>query len=541
MLQRLIIKNLVLVSNCDIEFTSGFNVITGETGAGKSVFLTALNLLLGDRADSDTVRHGSESASVEAIFSEWTSEFVTTAQESGISLDNESIVIIKREVYSSGKSRALINGQTVANQVLKKLTPLLIQECGQHAHLQLKNQQAAREFVDRFADIQDLLLRFQNSLKNEEELSKEISLIRKALSTKEARTEILCEEIEEITSARLRPYEEEEIFTRYSSLEHSQELIELINVVQTGLEQDRSGAISILKRIKPILEKAVGISPSLSITMNHLLTAIAELDELSYSLGKERSNIDVNPQTLDKMRQRLSLYDRLKRKYGESVEGIHETLLTKKHELAQLELIEETHAQSLVKFAQAQKETNTIALEIHEKRVRASKNLSEILEKEIKTLNMPHAELKVTVEPSMRTTFGDDKVSFVLLPNPGEKSVLVHESASGGELARVYLALQLALYEKGSHQTLLFDEIDANIGGATATTVGNKLKSLGKATQIICITHFPQVAKFADTHLRIEKNIQNGRTTTEIFRLDLMSDIQQELQRMMGMKESPIS
>ncbi len=533
MLHRLLIKNLVLVTNCDIELQPGFNVITGETGAGKSVFLTALSLLMGERADSETVRHGEEMAIIEATFAT-SIDLLSLAQTLGVDLSDESYIIIRREVSRNGKSRSLINGQVVANSVLKQITPSLVEECGQHAHLKLKTATSARDFLDNFAELAPLLEKFQESLQEEQGLSNKALELQKQLEKRDARLKTLKETISEIEQAKLKEGEDEELFARYSKLEHSHELREQFQAIQGLLENDRGGILTLVKRLKPLLEKAQTLSDDVAESTTHLNSALAELQELSYLIQKEHSRVDVNPQVLDKMKERLSLYDKLKRRYGPSLVDIQRALTQMHLEKETFQQLDQQLLETQEALIKVQANTNAFALKIHTSREKSARLLSKAIQAEIRELNMPHAEFLVELAPALRTSFGDDKVTFMLKPNPGEKQVAVHESASGGELARLFLALQLALFQKAPKRSLLFDEIDANIGGETATVVGKKLKNLGTSTQILCITHFPQVASFADAHFRIEKEVIEGRTISQINRLVRPNDIEFELKRMMG-------
>lgn len=536
MLERLVIKNFVLVENCDISFTEGFTVITGETGAGKSVILSALSLLLGDKAESSLVRLGTQQAVIEGIFSgSILPQMHTLFEELGIdSITEEQLpeeqLIIRREIQATGKSRVVLNGQTIPLASLKKIAPHLIIECGQHAHLRLKDPLFILNLIDQK---NRALSAFQDTYRHLKELMEEEKQLQLLLQDKPRQVERLLERIEEIEEAKLQEDEEENLFQKFQHLQSAQEIREQVEYITEALESESRGVLYNLRRVKSYIERNSKSETPLTQLLDHCTSALHELEEASYTLGKLQQ-IDCSPHELQRVEARLSLYNRLKKRYGSDIQAIVRQCHEDKEALKKLRLVEE-ELESLQKRLEAATATcDQAAHELTTQRQAKASALQISLEKILHTLSMPHATVALKIEKESRSMSGDDRIAFYFSPNPGEREVEVHTSASGGELARLFLACLLSTIDMEPQRTLLFDEIDANIGGATATIFAQKLQELSQNHQVIAITHFAQVAQRADQHLSIQKEVIDGRTLTSITSLKSSAAVELELQRMLG-------
>lgn len=531
MLERLIIKNFVLVENCDISFRDGFTVITGETGAGKSVMLSALSLLLGDKADTSLVRLGASQAILEAHYTgDILNEIFPILQELGLETPGDELLIIRREIQASGKSRILLNGYPSPLSSLKKIAPYLLVECGQHAHLQLKNPGYMLSLVNQESMY---LSSFQESLKVVESLQAEALRLQELLRDKPRKMEQLQERIEEIEGACIKEGEEEELFEKYQHLQSIQVFQEHIEYVLKALEDEPNGALSSIRRIISYIQRHQKTSTHFIPILEHSISALHELEEAAYTLQKTQQ-AEHAPGELEKLDTRLHLYARLKKRYGGDVASIQEFCNNEKRALLQLEQAEEELRTIQKAIEAAMKKCDQIADSLRKERKEKCSELEKKIESLVRSLGMPYATVSLRVVPTARSLQGDDTIEFFFSPNPGEREVEVHSSASGGELARLFLASLLATVRPTPMRTFLFDEIDANIGGATATIFAQKLSQLSKEHQVIAITHFAQVARQADSHFSIQKQVTDGRTVTTLAQLDTLESIEKELQRMLG-------
>lgn len=533
MLEKLFIKNFVLIDSSEITFHEGLNVITGETGSGKSVILSALSFLLGDRADSSIIRQEKEMATVEAIFTlEKGSEVLAILQEAGIEHEDDDVLIIRREMKLLNKSRTFINNQQAHVSTLKKLTPHLIEFSGQHAHLSLLDIDEQRKILDAFAEAQNLVEAFQKSYQEEKSLQAEIEKIESTKAERSQEIERITSQIEEIDEAKLEEDEEDSLYSQVKLLINQEELTEKLRQVLASIEAQSANC----SRQKSLLEKLCQIDPSLENIIQSFKTCEAELYEAGYEIQRNLSKLEFHPDTLERSEKRLQVITQLKKKYGATIKDIteyKERLLAKQ---AQLENLDSELDGLKERLRASSEEVEKLAQKLSEKREAFAKKLSKKVTDEIRSFNMPNAIFEALLTKAERSQFGDEKIEFYLTPNLGEKRQPIKEAASGGELARLHLSLQMVLRDKSKKATILFDEIDANIGGETATLVGQKLQLLGKSQQLITVTHFAQVATFSDSHFRITKFEKQGRTHSTIEELKTTLEKQEELTRMLGGK-----
>lgn len=534
MLKELRIFNIILIETAEISFESGLNVITGETGSGKSAIMHALSLITGARADSTIVRKGKEKGAVEALFEGRFSDVLKQIlEDAGIVFDEDCGLIIRREISSSGKSRAFINHQLVQIALIKSVGECLVNIVSQHAGRHLLSLEAHRRIIDLYGNLDEEVSEFAESWERESALRKELNALIGSEAQRLREIEANLRELEELQEAALKEGEDEELFTEYSLLVNGEELAGKSATILQVLNGEKQSIIQLLNRQKGLFDELVALDATLSPTFEAFSAASIELQEVAYTLAGYHSRIDRNPTRCERLNDRLSLISLLKRKYGSTISEIHlyQEKLTQR--LSELENSDADIERIKEELAQLSAINCKFAAQLTEKRKQAAKHFESEIVKQLVSLNMPKVEFQVEIIPQKRSRLGDDLVEFFFVPNVGEHRIPIKECASGGELSRMLLALHVMLAGKGQIPTLVFDEIDEGIGGTTANLVGEKLCTLGINHQVLCITHFPQVAKKAALHLQISKTEKNGRTATEIQTLDEVSR-DQEISRMLG-------
>lgn len=535
MLKELHIQNIVLVESAKLAFGSGFNVLSGESGSGKSAIMHSLDLIGGSRSDASLLRRGEEKGSVEAIFDiDQLPSLLHLLDQCGIDHEIGSDLIVRREISSSGKSRAFINHQSVQLTLLRQVTDLLYDMSGQHANQRLLSLDYHRQCLDLFGDLQDYVLKFSKSWEEENQLRSELDALIQSEAQRAREIEICKREIEEIRESNIREGEEEEAFQEYTRLCNADELAQKSGEINRIFSGEKSGVLPSLNRLKSLLDQLVPLAPSLKDTATAFETAWIELQEVSHTLRNFEIHIEHDPQRADQLNSRLEQLAKLKRKYGSTVEEILSYLKDTEQKLLKLEKADENIEKLQIELEELSKKNNKLSQDITKLRQSTAKKFEKGLVEHLRSLNMSKAEFSVKITPQKRTRYGDDKIEFFLTPNVGESEISLRECASGGELSRTLLSIQVLLAGKEKTPTLIFDEIDANIGGETATVVGQKLVALAKNHQVLCITHFAQVASQATHHLRIAKKEIQGRTHTIIEYL-CEDTKKEELDRMMGL------
>lgn len=562
MLKHLHIENIILIEEADIPFEDGLNVITGETGAGKSALIHALALVLGERANISAIRHGAEKGVVEATFSvDQNSEIIRLLQEAGIEVEKDEDLYIRREVSTLGKNRCFIQNRAASLALVKQVGNGLVNFVSQHANYLLKESAVHRAWVDQFGQLQKDVDLFSESWKRLQKIDQEIAHMRQEGAKRVREGETLQREIQEIAEADLQAGEEETLCEEHNRLAHAEELMQTIDGIIHGLDGEEGSAHAILRPLK-------GQFASIS-TMDSRLEGIAEsygrilleLQEIVYSLQTYLGKIESNPFRLQELNDRLAVISRMKKKYGVSIDEMIAYDRDAKERLTFLENLEESVVQREKEKKSLEQQCQILASTLTQKRKEAAKRLESAVTGELYSLHMDKSVFEIRVSLNSRCESGDDQVEMYLAPNVGEKSVPLKESASGGELSRVMLALQTVGVQKEKIEStrisqrfsgkddvtncsymqrgcekcgsIVFDEIDANIGGKTATAVGEKLQHISINQQVICITHFPQVAAQAHHHIHIRKEEKNGRTRTQVYVLD-QEGRKEELVRMVG-------
>jgi DNA repair protein RecN (Recombination protein N) len=534
MLKELRLTNIILVESTTIPFSHCFNVLSGESGSGKSAIMNALNLIAGERCDASSVRHGEAKGVVEAVFDlSKLPEILSVLEEAGIDHEEGAELFIRREITAAGKSRAFINNQLAQLALLKQVTSFLFEIVGQHANQKLLSLDYHRQVLDLFgnheSDVKAFFLSWQEESKTRERLEE---LVRSEFQRRRE-IEIARAELEELDVADLKEGEEEEVFSEYTQLSNADELAQKVGEIINVLSGEKIAALTHISRQKSAFEQLVKLAPNLADAAASYENARLELHEVAHTLRIFEGSIEHNPERAALLDSRLELINRIKRKYGPLLEDVQTYYTRTKEKLQTLENADADIESLQTKLNVFVEKTEALSAKLSGKRKEAAAKLRVSVLQHLRSLNMSKVEFFVEITPQKRSRHGDDKIEFFLTPNVGEHRVPLRECASGGELSRIMLAIQALLAGKDKTPTLVFDEIDANIGGETAVAVGEKLKEIAAQHQVLCITHFPQVAKLAEHHLRIVKKEIEGRTVTLVDLLNHTSHLE-ELTRMLG-------
>ncbi len=547
MLNELTIKNFAIIDDIRIPFEDGFSVLTGETGAGKSIIIEAVNLLLGGRASSDLVRAGCNAAELEAFFDiDARSRAAMILKEQGI--DGSDGLIVRRIISSSGKSRVFINSRQSTLDLLKQVTSNLAGISSQHAHQGLLKEENHLDILDEFAGTKDLKNEIKKLYQTIIPLKRKIRELQNSLDTQKKEQDFLQFQINEISDAVILPNEDEELEKKREILLNASKIFEAVNRSIHEIH-DREGSVSErLSFLRNDMEKVSAADERLEKIAGQLSSIVFDLQDIAGELRDFSSCIDLDPASLEMTDQRLDLISKLKRKYGGSLDALFD-----EYEAMQTRLSQTTQIETQIKIFE--KDVHGFLKEIDQKakklsilRKTAGENLSELARDELDALEMGKAKFEVAFSTQITNDLEDiatadfekigpdgmDRVSFLLSPNPGEALKPLVKIASGGELSRIVLALKAVLSKTKSLETLIFDEVDAGIGGAISEKVGLKLKQLSQKHQVICITHLAQIAKYAENQFRISKKVIDGRTFTTIVPLAQENARIEEIARMIG-------
>ncbi len=536
MLKEIHIRNFVLIEALDLEFSGGFNVFTGETGAGKSIILDALSVVLGEKADTSFIREGTKRASIEAVFDYGSRRDEITEileREDLMPEDDDDELILAREIRDGGRSTARVNGSAVSIAVVQELGALLVDIHGQSEHLSLLKPASHIRLVDQFAGNGDLLKEYRGVYKKYLAVSKELRELRSGEEEALRQQDILNYQLNEITSAELSADEEEKLQKDRERFANAEKIIKSAHQglqALNGRSEERPGIIDQLSVLEDALDSMAGYDETLQPLCEAVVTAADQLNDVLDALQKYKASLGYSPRKVNQIEERMQLYFSLKRKYGGTVEAVLEFAENAKRKLGLITNADaragelETERQSLLdRLAE-------LAAELSEKRTAAAKLISQGVEKELDDLRMPSAKFEVTMDRVPAEdgladknggtwAFGDngyDRVEFLISPNPGEGLKPLAKVASGGETSRVMLALKNTLAKADTIPTMVFDEIDQGIGGRVGALVGEKLWELGQYHQVICITHLPQLAALRDAHFHVRKQIEDGRTQTVV-------------------------
>jgi len=537
MLAELRIKNFAIIDELNLSFSKGFNILTGETGAGKSIILSAVQLLLGDKATEELIRSSEEEASVEALFdisgNREVKERIKEKGEKLLSSGEEDSLLVRRVISRSGRGKAFINGNLATLGMLSEIGEELLSIYGQHEHQSLQRVETHIDILDELGGLLRPRDEFQERFERLVSLSEEMNRIREEKDRRAKERELMAFQSREIESSGIRIGEEEALKEERSILTHARKLTDFAHVSEEKLYSNEGSAIERIQSILSQGKEVIAVDPSLSQPLKNLEGALIQLEEVAFVLRDYSKRIEVNPMRLEEIENRLEEIDRLKRKYG-STEG--EILRFKErvdHALRSLTSDEERLSELEGAMSPLREEVTALAKRLSKERKRVASELKRSVERELSTLGMKKTTFEVRMGESALSPKGMDRVEFLISPNIGEEVKPLAKIASGGELSRIMLAMKRILAKVGGRQVLVFDEVDAGIGGAIAEVVGRKLRELSRHHQVICVTHLPQIACFADKHHSVKKEVRAGRTVTGVDPLEKEAVVD-EIARMLG-------
>jgi len=530
------IKNLALVEELEWQMESGFVAVTGETGAGKSIIIGALQLLLGERADKSLIRTGAELCTVEAVFSGPDLQRLNPQLlEAGIE-PCENDLILKRTLSSTGTNRQFINGSPTTLSILKNLGDELVDLHGPHDHQSLLSPEKQLGVLDSFASADKQLEQYRNFYHQLQTLLAEHAALNTVETTREQELDLLRHQISEISSANLVAGEEEEIERRYKLGSNSKRLIELASAVANKLSEADESILSQLAETQRLLRELEKIDSSMAQFSSAHAASVVELSEIARALSRYAEKLDLDPEQLAALEQRVSLFETLKRKYGAS---ISEVIAFGERAAERMQKIEErdVELERLAKeIENVRAKMNRAGEGLRKIRAKAAPKLSDNIRRNLRDLGFRQSDFEAQLGAlDQPRPNGFDSLEFLFSPNPGEPLKPLRAIASSGEISRLMLAIKSALAAEDAIPLLVFDEIDTNVGGEIAHAVGAKMQTLGHDHQVICITHLPQVAAIASSHFVVTKDVSRGRTFSNLRELTGKAR-QEEIARMLGGK-----
>ncbi len=540
MLEELGIKNFVLIEDLRLELDPGLNVLTGETGAGKSIVLDALGLLLGDRFKVEQVRQGAQRATIDGTFSAPKDRaFLAWWKERGF--DKEDTLLIRREGYPDGRSKAFLNDQPVTLATLQELGGFLVDVHGQNEHQQVLKPSVQLQLLDRlggFEPRRESIGLFYQAWKDLQEQQNAQTLSEEERLQK---IDVYRFQLAEIEKAALAPGEEETLQARLPELKNAEKLQMLARTAYGALYEEEGSALERLGQASKAFEGLAELAPNVHPLSHEVGEAKTRLEDAARSLHEMTERWEADPEALEHCLSRLELISRLKKKYGGTVEAILHHAETLRGELSRMENADRFREELQEKLRLGDAQLRSACEDLSLKRKRAAKELGAAVQAELASLGLKEAVFRCRLDPLAEPgPSGIDQAAFEWAPNPGERAALLKEIASGGEMSRLMLALKTVLAQADDVPTLIFDEIDAGVGGQTALTVGKKLKNLAQHHQILCVSHLPQIASCASAHFQVSKRVSKSRTFAMVERLESGTRIE-ELARLLGSQITPTS
>jgi DNA repair protein RecN (Recombination protein N) len=515
MLRELRIKNLAIIDDLKVRFEDGLNVLTGETGTGKSILVDSLSLALGSRAQSDLIRSGEKEAVVQAYF-----EVKGIHDFPDLGIDISDSLILRRSISATGKNRAYINDTMVSLQSLSDVSKSLVDIHGQHEHQSLLSVDKHRIFLDSYGKLQDETGKVESLYREFQTLKREEIELKQKVKERAHRLDLLRFQINEIDTASLKVGEKENLIEEKIILSNLSKLNELTETTYLMIYESEGSCMERLSAIVTKVKEISSIDHSVSDVLGMLESALPLIEDAAISLRRYKNKYDFEPERLDEIGERIELIKKLEKKYGEGIETVLKYREDAEKELKGLEITDERL--DLIEAELKVKEGMLLsaAHSLSEKRRKIAKKLQGLVKIELKELAFTNAEFMIDIKQEAISPHGFDKVEFLFSANPGEPPKPLAKIASGGELSRVMLALKSILADFDSIPVLIFDEVDAGIGGKTAERVGKKLKTISSKHQVLCTTHLPQIASMGDFHLRIEKGQRDERVYVEVKELN---------------------
>ena len=532
MLELLHIENIAIIEAADIEFAPGFNALTGETGAGKSIVIDSLSAVLGQRTSRELIRTGAEKAFVSAAFSGTVPELTETL---GIQPEADGTLLLQREIQTDGKNVCRVNGRPVTVGQLRALGARLLNIHGQHDGQQLLDEEQHIVYLDSFGRVETLAITYAEKYKDFTDIRRQIGALQMDEAEKARRVDTLQYQIEELRRAKLTPGEEEELTARRGMLRNAEKFLDAVAGADYALNGDDSGggALSALRQAQDALGGVRHLDDAFGQLYERLGEAYSEVYDIAATVEDKRGELDVSPGELDRVESRMDQLYRLKKKYGATMEDMLDYQARCEAELAQIEDAGDTLARLEQALSKAEKEARQAAQALSDARKAAADRLTAQILAELQQLDMGKIRFAVDFAEKPLDSDGMDTVRFLMSANVGEELRPIHKIASGGELARIMLAMKNVLSEQDHVGTMVFDEVDTGVSGRAAQKVAEKMARISRRKQVLCVTHLPQLAAMADTHFSVEKGERNGRTYTEVRRLD-REQRRQELARLTG-------
>lgn len=531
MLSVLHIENIAVIEQADITFDCGFNVLTGETGAGKSIVIDAISAIIGERASRDMIRTGTNKATVRAVFNhvphlEWFAE-------NGIPYCDE--VLVQRDVYLDGKNVCRVNGQPVTVTILRKLGLQLINIHGQRDSQQLFDEEYHLQYLDAFSGDAELKEAYSRQYEEVSKLRREIQRLTMDEGEKLRKMETLKYQIDEISRAELKPGEDNALESNRKLLQNAEKLSAGMNEAVRSIfgGDDSDGAVALLAQAEHAMSKIGRFEPTLEAIHGKIADLMYQVQDMGEELRDMRDDFSYSGDELEQIEERLDLIHRLRRKYGATCEDILAFLNRAQKELDEIQFADDELIRLQSKLEKAEEKAWTAAYALREARKAGAEKLTARILQELYQLDMPRVQFQCVFRETELTANGADEAAFYMSANIGEALKPMNKVASGGELARIMLALKNVLAQQDQVETLIFDEVDTGVSGRAAQKVAEKLRSVAENKQVLCVTHLPQIAALAHTHMLISKGERNGRTYTTVVPLD-REGRKRELARIIG-------
>ena len=532
MLQLLHIENIAVIEEADITFDEGFNALTGETGAGKSIVIDAMGAVLGQRTSRDLIRTGAAKAFVSAMFSGVPP--LPVLEECGLEAEDGEL-LLQREIYADGKNACRVGGRPVTVAQLRRIGGALLNIHGQHDGQQLLDEEQHGAYLDSFGRVEEELGAYAACYEAMEVTRKKLKSLQMDEAEKERRMDSLTFQIKELEKAQLKPGEEEALLQRRNLLRNSEKFMSAVQGAVWSLTggDDGGGAVSELREAAGAVSGVKGLDDRFGQLHERLENLYSEAYDVAETLRDLQDSFDFSPQELDELEGRADLLYRLKKKYGPTVEDMLAYLEKCREELDQIAFAADTTARLQKQLEKERGRAMKAARALSEARKAAAKRLEERIQEELRQLDMPKVRFAICFEEKEPDALGIDVVRFLMSANVGEELRPINKVASGGELARIMLALKNVLAENETIGTLVFDEVDTGVSGRAAQKAAEKMADVARRKQVLCVTHLPQLAAMADTHFSVEKGEREGRTYTRVLRLD-RERRKEELARLTG-------
>lgn len=535
MLKTLVIENIAVIKKAQIEFTSGLNVLTGETGAGKSIVVDSINAILGERTSRELVRAGSDNAFVNAYFEDINDDVKLKLNEYDIPIEEDGSLLLSRKISAGGKSVCRVNGLPVTVGILKDIGTHLVNIHGQHDSQALLNPDFHYKFVDAYADCDELLAEYKESFKSFLNIRRQLKSLTSDADERDKQSEILDYQIKELRDADIKVGEWEELKHRKSVILNSQAILNALNTLLGAVNGDdeNQGIQSVLSSSDKEITALLDADSQLKPIKEKLDSAEDLLESIKDLISDKMESLDFQPDELDKIEERLDILYTFSNKYGETEQDMLYYLADAERKRALFDNSEQDLERLNAEYDSSLEKTQSLAIKLSEVRRKAAEKLGEEICSQLEFLDMPGVKFVTQFSKGNLSSVGVDKIEFLIRTNPGEEPKPLAKIASGGELSRIMLAIKSIIAKSDSIATLIFDEIDTGVSGKASRKIGLKLKEVGENAQVICVTHSAQIASAADSHFLIKKEYTDNAAFTQIMPLDFEGR-KYELARIMG-------